>query len=196
MSTDFCTSKTKDNLFRAFVSECQAYTRYQIAASAADAQKLHSVALLFRSIGEQEKEHAEVFYEHLKQCGGQSIQIDCSFTVDNSENISTLLGSAIDNEQHEHSSVYPMFASIAREEGFDDIAGHFEKIAEIERDHEKRFSTLRGQLDSGSLYSSDKSERWFCTNCGYIYEGTQAPQQCPVCSVEQGYYVRLDTICS
>ena len=35
---------------------------------------------------------------------------------------------------------------------------------------------------------------WKCRNCGYIYEGTEAPKVCPACKHPQGYFeIMYDT---
>ena len=31
-----------------------------------------------------------------------------------------------------------------------------------------------------------------CLNCGYLFEGTEAPKLCPVCQHDQGFFIRLE----
>ena len=175
---------------RAFASECQAHLKYQLAAEAARQQKLYVIADLFETTADQEKEHAQVFYNHLSECSGQTVTVNANFPVAVGQDICELLRAAIANEAHEHGELYPHFAEVARNEGFEDIAAHFEMTASIENTHEQKFTEYLDLLSDGKLFSSDQSERWVCTNCGYIYEGSSAPEQCPVCGEAQGYYLR------
>ena len=107
------------------------------------------------------------------------------------EDMCTLLGMADHNERQESEDVYPAFAEVARQEGYGKIAQDFTNIAKIENVHGKRFAAFGKLMKEGKLFSSSQSETWVCLNCGYIVEGTQAPERCPVCGEAQGYYIRL-----
>lgn len=192
MSTNFCTSKTKENLMRSFAGESQARNRYTMAERQANRQKQHVLAALFKFTADQERAHAQVFYNHLKECATQNIDIDGTYPVDISDDLAALTKMAEHNENEEAEVVYPGFAQTAREEGFPRIAQDFENIAKIERYHAERFHTFSELHDSDRLFSSDKTERWVCLNCGYISESEQAPTKCPVCSEPQGYFIRLE----
>lgn len=192
MSTEFCTSQTKLNVMRAYAGETQSHLRYIFAKEQAKKQKQHVIAALFNFTAMQEKEHAEIFYNYLKQCSGEAIEITADYPVDDTDDLCKLLSSAVKNETHEANNVYPAFAEIARQEGFTQIAQHFENIAKIEQSHAERFDKFMQLMQSGKLFSSDQTERWICLNCGYILESTSAPEQCPVCSTEQSYYLRLE----
>lgn len=192
MSTDFCSSKTKENLMRAFAGESQARNRYTHAKQQAEQQKLFVLADLFKFTANQEKEHAMIFYNHLKECAGETINIDGGYPVDLSANTLDLLKMAQHNEYEEHGDVYPAFAEIARQEGFSKVAQDFTNIAKIEKYHGDRFASFAKLMEQNQLFTSDKTETWYCLNCGYIMEGTSAPPVCPVCSVPQGYYIRLN----
>ena len=186
-------SRTMVNLMRAFAGESQARNRYAFAQEKMTAQKQFMLADLFRFTAKQEKEHASIFFEHLQKGGVQSVEIQADFPVDkDSCDVVCLLESAAENEEKENGEIYPEFARIAREEGFSQIAQDFENIAAIETVHAQRFRRFAQLQSSGELFSSQESTKWVCTNCGYIFEGTQVPQNCPVCHGEQGYYIRLD----
>ena len=159
--SDFRNSKTKDNLMRAFAGESQARNRYTMAEEKARQQKLYVLADLFKFTADQEKVHAKIFYEHLKELSGESVFVDGGYPVDISEDMCTLLGMADHNERQES-----------------DV-------------HGKRFAAFGKLMKEGKLFSSSQSETWVCLNCGYIVEGTQAPERCPVCGEAQGYYIRL-----
>ena len=190
---DLNSSKTKQNLMRAFAGESQARNRYTFAQAQMIAQKQFMLADLFRFTADQEKEHAEIFYTHLKQGGAGETEIQAAFPVDeDTSDIACLLDSAAKHEFKESSEIYKAFAQTARDEGFAQIAQDFENIASIESTHGQRFERMAQLQKDGKLFSSDETTKWICLNCGYILEGTQVPQNCPVCHGEQGYYIRLD----
>lgn len=189
---NFKSSKTKENLMRAFAGESQARNRYDLAAQQAKKSQLYAVSSLFKFTAKQEQQHAKVFYDHLKDEAGETIHIQGGYPVDISDKIPDLLAMASHNEYEEHSTVYPDFARIAREESFSKISQDFENIAKIEKSHGDRFETFRSLMEQNKLFKSENTETWVCLNCGYILEGTQAPESCPVCSSPQGYFIRLE----
>ena len=71
---EFANSKTKENLMRAYAGETQARTRYNFAQEKLK-QQHYAVSELFRFTADQEKEHAEVFYNHLKEFSGQQVKV-------------------------------------------------------------------------------------------------------------------------
>lgn len=192
MAVDFKNSETKDNLMRAFAGESQARNRYTFAAQQARKAEQPAIAQVFLFTAEQEKEHAEVFYKHLTEMAGETIHVDGTYPVDITEDLGELLRMAQHNEYEEHDDVYKSFAEKAKEEGFERIAHSFEMIAGIEKVHGDRFGKFAQWLEENNLYVSDVKTGWFCLNCGYICETTEAPKRCPVCQEEQGYFVRLD----
>ena len=190
--TDFKTSETAKNLMRAFAGESQARNRYTFAAGLAKEQKMPMVEAVFRYTADQEKEHAEIFYDYLKPLDKETIFIDGGYPVDLEKNTLAQLNAAAHNEYEEHDVVYKSFGDIAQKEGFSQIAATFRMIAEIEKTHGERFQYLADLLGAGNLYVSQQKETWICTNCGYIYEGEEPPQYCPVCRHDQGYFARKE----
>ena len=69
-------TQTEENLMRAFAGESQARNRYNFAASKAKKEKLHVIEAVFTFTANQEKEHAEIFYDYLKESSGTTIFID------------------------------------------------------------------------------------------------------------------------
>lgn len=185
-------SKTKENLMRAFAGESQARNRYTFAAGEAKKQKLAVVEKVFKFTADQEKEHAEIFYNYLKDLAGTTIQIDGGYPVDISCDVKQLLRYAQHNEYEEHDDVYKSFAQAAKEEGFTEIGFTFEKIAEIEKTHGDRFKAMADLMEKDQLFSSGMESRFMCLNCGYIFEGAKVPEKCPVCSHDKGYFIRLE----
>ncbi len=191
MSINFNESKTKENLMRAFAGESQARNRYTFAASCAKKQHLHVVEAVFTFTANQEKEHAEIFYHHLKELAGETIAVDGAYPVDLHDDVVKLLRAAQHNEYEEHDPVYQTFGDIAVEEGFHKVAGSFHQIAKIEKIHGDRFGRLADLLENNKLFVSDMKTGWICLNCGYVYYGQEVPPQCPVCHHDRGYFIRL-----
>lgn len=182
-------SQTKVNLMRAFAGESQARNRYTFGAEQAKKQKLYVIEKVFTYTANQELAHAKIFYDHLKELSGETIQIDGGYPVDVYDSLAQTLKASQHGEYEEYQDVYKNFANIAREEGFMPVAKSFEQISEIEKSHGDRFGYFGDKLESGMLFKSDKEEEWLCLNCGHIHKGTEAPKKCPVCQHEQGYFI-------
>ena len=189
---NFKESETCKNLMRAFAGESQARNRYTFAASVAKKNNLYVVEAVFDYTAGQEKEHAEVFYNMLQECSGETITVDGGYPVDLSNDVTELLKMAQHNEYEEYSDAYPAFAAKAKEEGFDNIANIFSKIAEIEKIHGDRFGRLAQELESGKMFMSDVETKWFCLNCGNVINAKGVPEVCPVCKHDKGYFIRME----
>lgn len=192
MPIDFKNSETKENLMKAFAGESQARNRYEMAAGIAKKQNLHVVEMVFRFTADQEKEHAEVFYNHLSECAGENISIEGGYPIDISNNVCELLRMAQHNEYEEHDDVYQAFGNKAKEEGFEAVAQSFFEIAKIEKIHGDRFGHLAELLASNKLFVSDVKCKWMCLNCGNVLDVEQVPPMCPVCQHDKGYFIRLE----
>lgn len=192
MAVEFKNSETKDNLMRAFAGESQARNRYTMGAQQAKKEKQQAIAQVFLYTAGQEKEHAEIFYNHLKELGGESIHVDGTYPVDITEDLAELLRMAQHNEYEEHEDVYQKFGDKAKEEGFMNVANSFYMIAKIEKTHGDRFGRFAKWLEENKLHVSDVKTGWICLNCGHIYEGESAPEKCPVCQHDKGYFIRLE----
>lgn len=192
MAVEFQNSITKDNLMRAFAGESQARNRYTFAASQAKKNGLYVISAVFAFTASQEKEHAEIFYQYLKEMAGRNIFIDGGYPVDISDDIGELLSMARHNEYEEHDDVYQKFGEKAKEEGFERIAASFFQIANIEKIHGDRFGKYAELIREGKLFVSDVEEEWMCLNCGFVYKGTSAPSVCPVCRHDRGYFIRFN----
>ncbi|MBQ8567810.1 MAG: rubrerythrin family protein [Oscillospiraceae bacterium] len=187
---DFNSSQTRINLMRAFAGESQARNRYTFAAETLKQQGWYFLYNIFTLTANQEKAHAKIFYDHLKNLNGSPVEIpQAAYPVDNYDNAEQLLRAAQHNEYGESDDVYPEFARIAREEGFPEVAFSFEKIALIEKEHGERFSCLAELMEKSKMFSGEKDTEWFCLNCGHIHKGPAVPEHCPVCSSDRGYFV-------
>jgi rubrerythrin len=178
-------SKTEKNLLGSFAGESQARNRYTFFASKAREEGLIQIAMIFEETANQEKEHAKRFF---KQLEGGEVEISAAFPAG-------VIGSTLENlkaaaagENMEWTNLYPGFAKVAREEGFDTAAAIWEAICNAEKQHEKRYNDLAANLKAGKVFKKDKKVVWRCINCGYLYEGTEAPKACPACAHPQAFY--------
>ncbi len=182
-------SITKVNLMRAFAGESQARNRYTFGASQAKQDKLILIERMFLYTADQERAHAKVFFDHLKELSGGTIHIDGGYPVEVFDNILQTLRAAQHDEYQEYEEIYKNFANTAREEGFIAVANSFEQISQIEKTHGDRFGDFAQKIESGTLFKSDKEEQWICLNCGHIHTSKEAPKSCPVCQHPQGYFI-------
>lgn len=182
-------TKTCENLMKAFAGESQARNRYTFYASVAKKEGYVQIANIFTETAENEKEHAKRFLKFLvEDLNGEAVVInDAGYPVALGDTKSNLI-SAANGENEEWNELYPSFAKIAKEEGFQSVAVAFELIATVEKHHEERYRRLAENLENNAVFKKDKKELWICNNCGYIYEGESAPKMCPACLHPQSYF--------
>jgi rubrerythrin len=181
-------TKTEKNLLTAFAGESQARNRYTFFASKAKKDGYHQIAAIFEETAENEKEHAEREFKFLQ---GGEVEIQASFPAGVIGTTEENLKAAAEGENYEHTKMYPEFAQVAREEGFEEIAKVFEDIASAEKQHEKRYLALLRNIKEGKVFKKDKQVKWKCRKCGYIHEGTEPPEECPSCGHSRSYYELL-----
>ena len=177
---------------RAFAGESQARNRYTFAAEIAKKQGLYVIEAVFNWTANQELAHANVFMKHLSELNGETVEIDGGYPVEVTNSVIELLENAVHNETQEYKDVYKSFADTAKSEGILQVASSFEQIGNIENEHAKRFKLFADLLRENKLFVSDASCDWVCLNCGNVFNGKQAPEVCPVCSHEKGYFIRLE----
>ena len=192
MSVPFERSQTKQNLMRAFAGESQARNRYTFGASLARDKNLQVIQGIFLFTAEQEKEHAELYYNLLRPFCGENIQVDGSYPVSLFSDMVECLRDAQHNEYQEWEHDYAAFARTAMEEGFPLVGKLFENIAGVEKLHGDRFGRYADLLEQEQLFVSDVKEAWMCLHCGYVVDATVAPANCPVCRHPQGYFIRAE----
>jgi rubrerythrin len=181
-------TKTEKNLLASFAGESQARNRYTYFAGKAKKEGFEQIAAIFEETANQEKEHAKRFFSHLE--GGET-EIVAAFPAGTIENTGKNLKAAAAGEHFEWTALYPGFAKIAREEGFEPIARLWEMISVAEKQHEKRYLDLMSNVDAGKVFKKDQKVVWRCRNCGFLYEGLEAPTACPACAHPQAYFELL-----
>jgi len=178
-------SKTEKNLLAAFAGESQARMRYTFFASAARNEGLEQIGGIFEETAGNEKEHAELFFKHLK--GGMA-EIQASYPAGIIGTTSQNLLSAAEGEKLEWGTLYPNFGDVAEQEGFPEVARTFRQVAKVEAYHERRYRKLIASVEQGTVFKKDKPVMWKCRNCGYVFEGATVPDKCPVCQHPRSYY--------
>ncbi len=181
-------TQTEKNLLTAFSGESQARNRYTFFASQAKKEGYVQISDIFTETANQEKEHAKRLFKFLE---GGEVEISGTFPAGSTGNTFENLKHSAAGENYEHTEMYPGFAKIAREEGFDNIADVFEAIAVAEKQHEKRYVDLAANIDAGRVFKRDESTTWRCRNCGYLHEGNEAPEECPACAHAQAHFELL-----
>ena len=181
-------TQTEKNLLAAFAGESQARNRYTYFASAAKKEGYVQISDIFTETADQEKEHAKRLFKLLE---GGEIEITGAFPAGTIDSTTENLKASAAGENYEHTEMYPGFAKIAEEEGFSQIADVFRAIAVAEKQHEKRYLDLAANIDAGQVFKRDTQQVWRCRNCGYLFEGNQAPQVCPACDHPQAHFELL-----
>lgn len=186
--TEFKGSQTEKNLLTAFAGESQARNRYTYFASQAKKDGYVQISDIFEETANQEKEHAKRFFKFLQ---GGEVEVKWNFPAG-------VIGTTLDNlkaaaagEHEEHTSMYPGYAKVAREEGFNEIAAVFDHISVAERQHEKRYLDLAANIEADRVFRRDTDVVWRCRNCGYLHKGTEAPNLCPACAHPQAHFELL-----
>lgn len=181
-------SQTEKNLLGSFAGESQARNRYTYFASQAKKDGYVQIADIFAETANQEKEHAKRFFKFLE---GGEIEITSAFPAGVIGSTLGNLKTAAAGEHFEWSELYPGFAKVAREEGFEAAAIVWDMISIAEKQHEKRYVELAGNIEADRVFKRDQNIVWRCRNCGYLHEGMAAPEMCPACAHPQAHFELL-----
>jgi len=182
---DFNGSQTEKNLLAAFAGESQARTRYTFFASKAKKEGYEQIAAIFEETAANEKEHAELFFKHLK---GGTVEITAAYPAGVIGSTAENLKAAAEGEKLEWGTLYPDFADVAEKEGFKDVAVTFSMVAKVEAYHERRYNKLMENVVNDKVFKKDHVIMWKCRNCGHVHEGSEAPDSCPVCAHPKAYF--------
>lgn len=178
-------TKTGKNLLAAFAGESQARNRYTYFSSAARKAGLEQIANIFAETAENEKEHAKVFFKYLE---GGDAEITAAYPAGMIKDTQSNLEQAAAGENLEWTTLYADFAKVADDEGFTEVARSFEQISKVERFHEARYRKLINNLANSEVFKKPALVKWHCINCGYVFEGKDAPKECPACKHSQDFF--------
>ncbi|MDR2639319.1 MAG: desulfoferrodoxin FeS4 iron-binding domain-containing protein [Helicobacteraceae bacterium] len=172
---------TATNLLKAFAGESQARNKYNFFAEIARNEGFNQIADFFDEFAFNEHSHAKMeFALYNKIARGN----DWEKTAAN------LLYAAA-GERYEHTTMYPDFAKVAKEEGFDEAARLFNAIGKVEVEHEQKYLELEKLLREQGFFAGEDEEVWVCDICGHTHRGKKAPGACPVCKAPQGHFKRI-----
>ena len=177
---------------KAFAGESQARNRYTYFASKARKENYEQIGAIFLETADNEKEHAKKFFKFLE---GGEVEITASYPAGVIGATAANLEAAADGENLEWTKLYKEAEETAREEGFEEIANLFMEIGEVEEEHEIRYRKLLKNVKEDKVFKKDIVVKWKCRNCGYVYEGKEAPKECPACAHPQAYYELLSENC-
>ncbi len=182
---DFKGSQTEKNLLASFAGESQARTRYTFFASAAKKEGYEQISAIFEETSGNEKEHAQLFFNHLK---GGMVEITAAYPAGVVTSTLDNLKAAAAGEKLEWGTLYPSFGDIAEKEGFPEVAKTFRMVAKVEAYHERRYNKLVESLTNGRVFKKDAPIKWKCRNCGLVLESSEVPDKCPTCSHPKAYF--------
>jgi rubrerythrin len=182
---EFKGSQTEKNLLAAFAGESQARNRYTFFANQAKKEGYEQIAAIFQETADNEKEHAELYFKHLR---GGTTQITASYPSGIISTTAENLQAAANGENLEWTQLYPQFGDVAEQEGFMAAAQTFRAIATVEVYHERRYLRLVENVRQKRVFKRDSPTKWKCRNCGKVHEGPEAPGICPVCGHPQSYF--------
>ena len=133
----------------------------------------------------EEQTHAKRFFKFLE---GGMVEITASYPAGKIGTTAENLKAAAEGENEEHTKLYPEFAEIAKEEGFNEVASAFKLIAKVESEHEKRYRKLLQNVEENMVFVKKEKVKWVCRKCGYVHEGEKAPENCPACLHPKAYF--------
>jgi rubrerythrin len=178
-------SQTEKNLLKAFAGESQAKNRYEFAAKVAKEEGYEQIASIFLETAAQEQTHAKKFFKFLE---GGTLEVTATYPAGIIDTTSENLKSAADGEHEEWSELYPMFARVAEEEGFKQVAVAFKTISVAEKVHEERYRKLLENVIGKRVFERDEKVFWYCRKCGYVHFGTRPLKNCPACNHPEAYF--------
>ena len=178
-------SQTEKNLLAAFAGESQARNRYTYFASAARKEGYEQISAIFLETAENEKEHAKLFFSLLK--GGEA-EVVAAYPAGTIGDTADNLKAAAAGENLEWTTLYQNFADIAKQEGFSEAYQTFTNVAKVEKFHEARYLDLLKNLKEGKAFKKESPVKWHCRNCGYVFEGKEVPEKCPVCKHPRAHF--------
>jgi len=182
---NFKGSKTEKALLAAFAGESQARNRYTYFASKAKKEGYEQIAAIFQETADNEKEHAKIFFSLLQ--GGET-EIVAGYPAGVVGTTAENLKAAAAGENLEWTTLYQGFADGAKQEGFQEASLTFAQVAKVEKFHEARYLSLLKNVTEAKFFKKDAPAKWHCRNCGYVFEGREAPEKCPVCAHPKAHF--------
>ena len=185
--------ETPKNLLKGYIGESIAISRYLIYSEIAEREKLIYVSKYFREVAENEKKHAEIYANFIRDLGVEPTEVEIKVPIKFGNTLENLK-MAVEGERAEAEEVYPRFAEVAEKEGISNVAEKIKTLAEVEKSHQRKFAKLLELLETGKMFKRDEEVEWMCLVCGYVHKGKEPPKVCPNCGAEYHYFVSKDIL--
>lgn len=185
--------KTVENLMVAFMGESQARMRYTMFSKIAKKEGFVFISEIFNETANHEREHATWNYKMLQDLKKEELFEELKVNAAGPTTYGTTeenLKSAIAGEDYEWKEMYPGFADVAEQEGYQSIADRFRSIARAEKHHSERYGKLLKLVGDDAFFKRGKKVVWVCMECGYEIEMDSLPENwiCPACGHPRSHY--------
>lgn len=167
-------SQSWKNMETALNAEALAYVKYTFFGQQARKDGYVQISDIFNETAGNELHHAKLLFKRLHDG-------EVPHVVEG-------LKDAAGSERFEADDQYPAFAKTAREEGFDELADFFDGLAAIEASHEERYNVLSERIKNDEVFRREEAQVWYCTVCGHLHIGKEAPEKCPVCAHPRSHF--------
>jgi rubrerythrin len=164
-------TKTRQNLYDAFVGEAKAHVRLLAFARKAEEEGYAQIAKLFRAVAAAEEVHAA---NHLR-AAGEAIM---GSTEEN-------LAFSFERETTVNEVTYPQLIREAEEEGEQAAVISFTFARDVEEGHASLYKKAMEHL-----LQDEDSDYYVCGVCGYTSDGV-LPDECPVCGAKSDAFSRV-----
>ncbi len=188
---EFNESVTKENLARAFAGVCQDGARYQVIAKQAVTEGFSYISDSLKCIAKNKMAHASVLYQiMLENISGDkdNVSFEAGYPFEK-QLLQTSLADSSEIEENEGKNIFPHFAKIAHDEGFEKIEKILLLISEVNLQNASKLKLLAEKFDNEKIYSASSPCKWICSNCGHSEEKKEPWKTCPLCSYPQGYVI-------
>ena len=162
---------TAENVRTALFEELKTSSLYRLYARQAKGEGYLQIADLLTQTADNELEHAAILWELTHECR----------VPETAQNLQTAL-------ETEQANPYAAFAETAERDGLPETAYLFRQLAEVEKNHARRFRILRENLHTGAVFQKQRECYWICRICGALHKGRFAPQVCAVCGYPQSCF--------
>lgn len=184
-NVEFRGSQTENFLINSFACKSQTSCKYSYFSEIASKEGYELISKIFKETAMHELVHAKLFFNHLENAQYGEINCSYSYKIGNTEEN---LYYSIQNEEYGCQKLYNKAEEIALQEGFDSIASTFKHVKNAQKHHANRFKMLYEQIKNKTLYNKDSEQIWACQKCGYLLAEKSAPDFCPNCYAQRGYF--------
>ena len=163
-------TRTEQNLLAAFAGESMAANKYDFYSSQAKKEGYEQIGAIFKETADNERQHAKQIFRFLNGIGTTEANLTAGVAGEHEE-----------------------WTTIAKDEGYPEIAMFFQNLASVEKEHEARYALLLERIKNDQVFKDNAKTVWVCRNCGHVHVGEVPPEACPVCKHPKAYFERKAT---